>query len=270
MEGTPIVIRLSDSHRTIVMKPERQLETDLVVQFTASLHAQFLARHDAGEAGVTCVGTALGGQDRALADYLLAANARFALIEFKANEKAIATEAGKPLRHLLCKALQGNRRLNALARDSHYMAWEVIASRVLPQLGLQPVREIMVARYADRVCPLFDEAFPVVAMPVQASERFIRRYLSHRTAGASAKRFKAYLELLYTVAAGCPASELRRLEGSVYVFVPGSAKSAASFLRVPFVGLDHLLALTLGYKLEQTPEQRNERTPPGMERGFSR
>lgn len=252
------------------MKPERHLETDLELRFTASLHAQFLARHGAGVAGSMLVGTALGGQDRMLADYLLMADARFALIEFKADAGAIRTEAGKPLRHLLCKALSVNRRSRALARDIHFIAWEEINSETVPPLGLQAVRDIMVARYAGKVCPLIDEAFPADATAADASDRFIKRYLAYRTTGASAKRFKAYLELLYTIGGTCPASELKRFEGAVYVFVPRSAKSPAPFKSVPFVGLEQLLQLTLGYTLEKTLEQHNERKPPGRGHEHSR
>ncbi|QGZ39620.1 hypothetical protein IP92_01911 [Pseudoduganella flava] len=229
----------------------RQLETDLILRFHTALHAQFSRRQ-----GGTLAGTALGGQDRALADYLLAANARFALIEFKAAAAAIATEDDKPLRHRLCRALGTCRQSAALARDIHYLAWGSHAERNVPGFGMQTVEDIVVTPYAGKVCPLLDEAYPAPAQTEEPSERFIRRFLGSRTAGGSARRFKAYLELLYGIAGGCTASELKRFEGFVYVYVAG-----AVLHEVRFHGLDHLLELTLGRSPERAPERLTEREP---------
>jgi hypothetical protein len=225
----------------------RQLETDLILRFHTALQAEFGRRQ-----GGTLAGAALGGQDRVLADYLLAANARFALIEFKAAEAAIATEADKPLRHRLCRALATCRHSAALARDIHHLAWGTHAERDVPGFGMQTVEEIAVAPYAGKVCPLLDEDYPAPTRAVEPSDRFIRRFLGSRTAGGSARRFKAYLELLYTIAGGCTEEELKRFEGSVYVFVPGAVLHS-----VRFHGLDHLLELMLGRS--PTLERRAER-----------
>jgi hypothetical protein len=236
----------------------RQLETDLILRFHPALQAEF-GRRQAG----TLAGAALGGQDRALADYLLAANARFALIEFKAAEGAIVTEDDKPLRHRLCRALGTCRQSAALARDIHYLAWGTHAQRDVPGFGMQTVEDIVVTRYAGKVCPLLDENYPAPAQAVEPSGRFIRRFLGSRTAGAGARRFKAYLDLLYTIAGGCTEEELKRFEGSVYVFVPGAVLHS-----VRFRGLDHLLELMLGRS--PTMERKAEREPsrtPDRERG---
>ena len=101
----------------------RKIEADLIPQFTGELQRRFLELYGQGEVSASVVGSALGGQDAELADYLLAANARFSLIEFKANEGCIISEKDKDLRLKLCQALSIDTAKRARARDIHYVAW---------------------------------------------------------------------------------------------------------------------------------------------------
>ena len=198
------------------MPPPSQLETDVIQRFEMALSARMtLVRGD-------------------LVDGLLAASARYALVEFKAGAECIASADDKPLRHKLCRALGSCRHSAALARDIHYLAWDA-----------QTVEDIVVAPYAGTVCPLLDEDFRAPAKAAEPVNRFIRRFLGSRTAGGSARRFKAYVEVLNAIAEGLAARESQRFEGAVYVFVP-DASSGPTLHSVRFRGLDHLRELAVG------------------------
>lgn len=245
-----------------------------MLQFTANLHQQFLNLYGAGGQSENIAGAALGGQDVVLADYLLSARARFALIEFKDNEASIATEKDKKLRLLLCKKLNADRGSAALSRDVHYVAWGVRQEKDLgTSIGWQFVEDTVVASYPSKVCPLLGCNVDVSPRHAYASEEFIQRFLASRVAGTHAARFKKYLELLYRLADGVASNELKRFEGSVYVFVPTpDGVLPAKFLKVRFVGLDHLFMLTLGKQRTHDREevQEQERNGPTRERGLGR
>lgn len=67
--------------------------------------------------------TSLGAQDNVFADHLLAANSRFALIEFKASFLAIRTEAKKPLRQKLFHLLAMRSDFLRRCLDFHFVCW---------------------------------------------------------------------------------------------------------------------------------------------------
>src|SRR5260370_11628188 len=84
----------------------RDLEQNVMLRFSEELKQRY--RIDTEARGVTrnhFARTSLGAQDQVLADYLLAANARFALIEFKAFASEIGTEKVKKLRQALWKKI---------------------------------------------------------------------------------------------------------------------------------------------------------------------
>lgn len=223
-----------------------------MLQFTAKLQEEFFNLYGSGkELKPSIAGAALGGQDTALADYLLSAQARFALLEFKHDEASIVTEKDKKLRHKLCAELQADRRKSALARDIHYVAWGVRAPTDYGgHFGVQITEDAMVASYPEKVCPLLGCAIGTTRPREYSSNQFIQRFLSSRVAGTNGARFKDYLSLLYKIAGGVEESELKRFQGSVYIFVADPAGILpGQFHKIKFWGLDHLLQLTLGLQL---------------------
>lgn len=216
--------------------------------------------------------TALGGQDKALADYIVARRGRYCLIEFKANEAAFRSEARKELRVALCKTLSDQINPLRWARSAHFIGWGTKTSRSLRGIGMAEVESIAFANYAGTICPLFGIPVPAPAKQIDA-DKFIEMFLESKLLGSNAARFEKYLALLFTLAGSCSADELKSIEGSVYVYIPPDAERPAELCSVRFRGLEQLFSLTLGRELpahaiqKEGPEIERDR---GIERGGMR
>lgn len=252
----------------------RRLEQDLIVQFSNDLQRQFLQKSVQNDRVFrTYSGSAIGAQDRELADYLLAVNARFALIEFKADEDNIKSEKSKLLRVALCTVLASDSAMLARAREMHFVAWgQLEHQNIFGVCNPQLISEIVMASYADKVCSTIDCAFPVAKINAIASSKFINSFLEFKTKGGPWKRFKRYLEELYLLAKKDTAGALSEFQGSVYVFVPSSAAKPAQVMSVRFSGLQHLFDLTIHLEkhLQKKSMQRNLKlTPNKSDHGIS-
>lgn len=79
---------------------------------------------EAAEAnGVTYRPFALGSGDRDLADYLLASESRYVLVEFKDSDEDLNSEGQKPKRQKLCKALASEPSITELHDRCHFISW---------------------------------------------------------------------------------------------------------------------------------------------------
>ncbi|MDT6995091.1 hypothetical protein [Burkholderia cenocepacia] len=244
----------------------RALESDVVARFSAQLDRRFCALY-AGQPQTADAlsATALGGQDKALADYIVARRGRYCLIEFKANEAAFQSEARKELRVALCRTLSSQMNPLRWARSAHFIGWGTKTTTSLRGIGQAEVESIAFANYPGAICPLL--GFPVPAPADQIDvDRFIEMFLENKLIGSTAARFEKYLALLFTLAGSCPGDELKSIEGSVYVYIPSDGQSPAEHCSVRFRGLAHLFALTLGKEL---PARAVERQGPELERDRS-
>ena len=102
---------------------DHKREDDVVDRFSRRLHKRFGEVFSRNEEHPNFAATPLGGQDKALADYLLAGKGRYCLIEFKADEDAALAETKKPLRHALCRTFQKRAATMARAEDIHFIGW---------------------------------------------------------------------------------------------------------------------------------------------------
>lgn len=244
----------------------RALESDVVVRFSTQLNMRFCALY-AGQpqAPDALSATALGGQDKALADYIVARRGRYCLVEFKANEAAFRSEARKELRVALCKTLSGQINPLRWARSAHFIGWGTKTSKSLPGIGTAEVESIAFANYPGTICPLF--GIPVQAPAIQIdADKFIEMFLESKLLGSTAARFEKYLALLFTLAGSCSADELKSIEGSVYVYIPQENLRPAELCSVRFRGLEQLFSLTLGREL---PAQAVQKEGPEIERDRS-
>lgn len=92
-------------------------------QSLADLFNKYLA-YQAQQRGVGFHSFSLDGQDRDTgADYVLTGEHQFSLVEFKYAATDLKTEAKKPRRFELCKALAGQARMRALHDRCHFVAW---------------------------------------------------------------------------------------------------------------------------------------------------
>ncbi|PTB17301.1 hypothetical protein C9I57_28485 [Trinickia symbiotica] len=192
--------------------------------------------------------TALGGQDKALADYIVARRGRYCLIEFKASEAAFRSEARKELRLALCKTISQQKNPLRWARSAHFIGWGTTITQSLAGIGMADVESIALASYPGAVCPL-------LGVPIQAPENrvdadhFIEMFLESKLLGSSAARFEKYLALLFMLAGSCSADALKSIEGSVYVYVPSEDFRLPELHSVRFRGLEQLFLLTVGREM---------------------
>jgi hypothetical protein len=244
----------------------RKLEQDVILQFSNELQRHFLYQQQLlNSAHSSYAGSALGGQDRELADYLLSVNARFALIEFKADESSIASEISKPLRIGLCSQLASDSAMRARAQEMHFIAWGKLEDDGASEIDeFLKVRKIVLARYAERVCLHCNGTLKVVD-----SEKFITSFLKYKTKGGSGSRFKRYLEDLFALADKGAADSFAEFQGTVYVYMPSSDSRVRKIVTIPFMGLQHLFSLTTDTQIEKSRKGKaklNQDRGPTMQR----
>ncbi|MBA5640152.1 hypothetical protein H3H37_24110 [Duganella sp. LX20W] len=232
----------------------RHMEDALIVEFSKKADRRFRELHGAGKAQPYLVGSALCGQDKALADYLFAAGGRFALIEFKANAEQLKTEGAKPQRvRLLADCIGDSARL-ARSRAIHHAAWGESAQLDLPGLGAQTQQELVLGHYVDRVGTALGLAVPKLRTVRWSDDAFIARWLENTIAGANIQRFKRYLTELYELVGTDGVAGLADFQGLITVYVPAGERRA-QFQTITFNSFEHLLALTIHYTPQRAPEQ---------------
>ncbi|WP_162831467.1 hypothetical protein [Paraburkholderia caffeinilytica] len=201
--------------------------------------------------------TALGGQDKALSDYIVGRRGRYCLVEFKAGETAFRSEESKKLRVALCKTMSADRNALRRGKSAHFIAWGTTTHKTLTP-GTEPmeVQGISLASYPGTICPLM--GFPLPAPENRLySDQFIEMFLESEQLGANAVRFEKYLTLLFELAGGCASTELKAIEGSIYLYLPPNTSHPPELHSVRFRGLEHLFELTRGRKPNR--EQSYER-----------
>lgn len=239
----------------------RHMEAALLDTFSKKVERRFRESYGAGKQQPYFIGSALCGQDKALADYLLGAGARFALIEFKANVELLKTEGAKPQRlRLLDACISDSARLSR-SRAIHHAAWGESAQLDLPGLGSQHQQELVLAHYVDRVGMALGLAIPKQRTVRWSDDAYIDRWLANTISGANLQRFKRYLTELYELVGTDGAAGLADFQGFINVYVPASQGRPADFQPITFNSFQHLMALTIHYTPQREPEPEPARAP---------
>lgn len=235
-------------------KSARKRENDLINHFTGQIHREVFERLARGRKIDNVVATALCGQDRVLADYLLQANARFLLIEFKANESCIVSELDKDLRGRLCTALATDAEMLSRSNDIHQIAWGNFVDHTVKNPYETGRRQrIKIASYPAKVGPLFQ--FKLLDSPTAEydTEDFVIRFLDKKKFGANAERFQQYLSELYALAEADSAGALSGFEGSIYMYISEEGAVLPRLNAIEFRGLADLYRLAFGPKQNIAP-----------------
>jgi hypothetical protein len=243
--------------------PFRDMEQNAVSRFSMAFESRF--ETTSGEKSSGWANTTLGGQDTEFADHLLAANARFAIIEFKATLGAIKTEADKPLRRRFFNELATRRDLLQRCSDFHMVCWGTIESHQ-PAGYRIPIHEEVdkLNRYAVMVAPFLNASLRVPATQPVGTEQFLDRFFGARTFGGNYTRFKRYLDELGDIAGG-RNGDSSTIQGMVCVYLPGDAVSPGRYAHARFRGLDELQLLmqpqdlTKDRQLEHSRERDRDR-----------
>lgn len=244
--------------------PFRDMESNVVVRFSKAFEARFDTTSSHQRPG--WANSTLGRQDTEFADHLIAANARFALIEFKASINVIGTEASKPLRRKLVSKLATRRDLLQRCLDIHMVCWGTIEARQPAGYSVTIHEEVdKIDRYAVLVGPLIDSNLKVPAARPTGTEGFLDRFLGARTVGGSYTRFKKYLDELGEIAGGVNGDS-STIQGAVFVYVPGDSETQARYAHARFRGLEELRILMQPPDL--TKDHRLERSK-GRDRDHS-
>lgn len=237
----------------------RALEQNVILRFSAALRQRFSnTTPDKSSAGFA--DTTLGSQDKIFADYLIAANARFALVEFKASFLDIRSEAKKPLRLSLFDHLTVRDDLLRRCLDFHYICWG--ATSYLPTSGSQEgfIEECeFLNHYALQVAPFMVTKPRLRKVADFSTTSFLDGFLGARLVGGTVHRFKTYVNELAAIAGGTQG-DATTLEGMVFAFVPGDENRPGRYAHGRFRGLDHL-ALLLAAKPDRLEYDRR----PGYE-----
>lgn len=240
----------------------RALEQNVVKRFSIALHTRF-PQHLEEDVMQNFADTTLGAQDQSFADYLLAANARFALIEFKASYLDIRSEAVKPLRQALFKRMVRHDDTLRRCLDFHFVCWGVTTPVKLS--GVPALRETeLINHYAIQVAPFMRDGPNVEPVDDFTTTTFLDDFLGARLFGGTAERFKVYLNELAAIANG-RQGDASTIEGMVFVFVPGDARGGGQYMSLRFKGLSEL-SMYLEMKspqLEYTPKQEKKRELKG-------
>lgn len=240
----------------------RALEQNVVGRFSVALHKRF-PQHLERDLLQNFADTTLGAQDQSFADYLLAANARFALIEFKASFLDIRSEVAKPLRKALFKHMVRHDDTLRRCLDFHFVCWGVTTPVNLS--GVSALRETeLINHYAIQVAPFMPVGPDVAPVEDFSTAAFLDDFLGARLLGGTAERFKVYLNELAALAGG-RQGDASTIEGMVFVFVPGDAREAGQYMSLRFRGIEEL-TLYLQMKspqLEHTPREIEKLKPKG-------
>ncbi len=238
----------------------RHMEDALIGQFTAKANLRYRELHGAGKRQPYLIGSALCGQDKALADYLFAAGGRFALIEFKANAERLVTEGKKPQRLRLLEACLADSARLARSRAIHHAAWGESAQLDLPGLGAQTEMDLVLAPYIDKTGAALGLAVPKLREQRWTADAYLRSYLENRIAGANVRRFKRYLTELYELVGSEGAAGLAGFQGLITVYVP-ALEQREQFQTITFNSFQHLMELTIHYTPQRQHEAGREPTP---------
>jgi hypothetical protein len=238
----------------------RDLEQDLVGQFTAEINRKFQEMHDCDEGLPHLVGTALGAQDTELADYMFGANGRYSLIEFKAAENRIFTEKDKKLRIKLFEELRLDSAMLNRAQDVHHVAWGVD----LPIIGDAKMgrpnaqRVIKIAQYASKVSSSIKFPLTTKRSYEWNSPEYIADFMEAKTTGSNVKRFKRYLEELYKIAGQDASGALNELQGTVIIYFDEFEGKSETIRTIPFYGFEDLLMHTINYDKSYVAGKRQQ------------
>ncbi|MBC3862431.1 hypothetical protein H8K32_10005 [Undibacterium jejuense] len=229
----------------------RDMEQDIIQIFSGQVQSKFLEINKNGDVLPYVVGTALCGQDQALADYLIAANSRFTLIEFKANENALSSEGEKKLRVKLLDACETNSALRARSQAMHCAAWGELTEITIPGLvAPQSQVQITVCRYIPQIAKILNKEIPNIKCKEWQSEDFISTFLESMTNGGGLKRFKRYLQDLYEIAGTSGTEGLENFQGSICVWVPPTNGISSKIQVLKFSSFEHLMKLTIHFDNE--------------------
>lgn len=233
------------------------MEQNVVLRFSTAFESRFSTSHLDGAASAWA-NTSLGAQDEVFADHLLAANARFALVEFKASFMAIRTEAAKPLRKTLFNQLATRSDFLRRCLDFHFVCWGTIRRHHPPGLPVPIVEEIdLLNRYAFHVAPFMNTTLQMNPSADIQTQTFLDGFMNSRLVGGTYSRFKRYLDELGEIgrAAGDGASSI---SGMVYVFVPAYGDDPARYAHHRFHGLNELQILLEPKAKEMSHEHEHE------------
>lgn len=242
---TPEKIELRDIEQNVIMRFSKKLEK-LASQRKLSSYA----------------GSALGSQDTVFADYLLATDTRFCLIEFKARRANISSENQKSLRIDLFKHLSQDKSTLSRSLVVHYMCWGTIESYNVPGLDELADREgEILSQYAPCVAP-YMPVKPKLKKPREyLPEEFIGHFFDSRLVGSNLTRFKRYIEELAELAADSK-EDGSTLQGMVCLFVP----DLGVFDNLRFTGITHLMRLMNSPQQVYRQEESNSFEPKGLGR----
>ena len=253
---------------------DHKREDYVVDRFSRRLHKRFGEVFSRNEEHPNFAATPLGGQDKALADYLLAGKGRYCLIEFKADEDAALAETKKPLRHALCRTFQKRAATMARAEDIHFIGWGTKQELRAPSLP-QPetLLGVSLSAYPGKVCPLIGHNVRASAFETMTQDAFIDKFIDGEVVGSDAKRFDKYVGELFKLAETDEKNGKDGFQGTVYVFVPPSDGAPAELLSIEFTGIEHLFRLTkeLAVSREKSKVKDREKTKDNdLGKGFGR
>lgn len=212
----------------------RDIEPDVIKRFSIKLNDLALKRNVTSYAG-----SPLGSQDTVFADYLLATNARFCLIEFKATKGNFSSENQKELRVELFKLLAKRKDVLRRSLDLHYMCWGTDEFVCLPGMSA-PVREEneMLGQYAPCVAPYMETKPELTKAEEYPPESFVEHFFESQQFGGELQRFRRYVKDLAKLPSDSKQDE-GTLEGLVCIYI----ESVQKFKSYRFKGLQHLINL---------------------------
>ncbi len=192
--------------------------------------------------------TSLGSQDRSFADHLIAAEARFAIIEFKAFFSDISSEADKPLRQKLFEALTLRGDMLRRCLDFHYICWGAIESSLRSDVPFSIEKEVeLINHYALHVAPFMKNRPPVRPTDDLSIKNFLDGFLGTKLIGGNGFRFETYINELAKLAGG-KDGDASTIEGMVFVYWPEAADGQGVYESIRFKGLEDL-AMKLEFRV---------------------
>lgn len=209
----------------------RDIEQDVIKRFSIKLNNHAIKRNVTAYAG-----SPLGSQDTVFADYLLASNTRFCLIEFKATKGNFSSENQKKLRVQLFELLAQRKDTLRRSLDLHYMCWGTQKSALLAGMS-EPVSEEneMLGQYAPCVAPYMKVKPELEEAEEYLPEAFVEHFFESSQFGGDLVRFKRYVKELAKLATDKQGEGT--LEGVVCVYI----EAVRQFKSYRFIGLQHLL-----------------------------
>ncbi|MDH0757047.1 hypothetical protein N5C70_09990 [Pseudomonas juntendi] len=222
--------------------PLRDMEQNVVLRFSSAFEARFSAQDPDGSVP-GWANTTLGAQDKVFADHLIAANARFALIEFKATFLAIRKEARKPLRQRLFSQLAVRSDFLRRCLDFHFVCWGTTRRHQPAGCPIPIVEEVdYLNQYAVHVAPFMHSTLSLTPSDDINTQTFLDKFIDSRLMGGTYSRFKRYLNELGQLAAGVEGGA-SSISGMVYVYVPPEGRNPARYAHSRFQGLEQLQLL---------------------------